>query len=88
MPIIPFLKDEAFDPDHIRAMSTALGQVSRALGVKDQRSLEVLATRIIELARRGERSAERLKERVLQEAHSGATANETPPPPWYSQIKG
>ena len=28
MPIIPFLKDEAFDPDHIQAMSAALGHSS------------------------------------------------------------
>ena len=75
MPIIPFLKDEAFDPDHIQAMSAALGQVSAALGVGDQQSLEVLAIRIIGLARRGERDAERLKERVLQEAHSDETSN-------------
>ncbi len=88
MPIIPFLKDEAFDPDHIQAMSAALGQVSTALGVSDQQSLEVLATRIIELARRGERDAERLKERVLMEAHLGHTPDEPPPAPWYSNING
>ena len=78
MPIIPFLKDEAFDPDHIQAMSAALGQISTALGVGDQQSLEVLAIRIIELARRGERDAERLKERMLQEAHSDETSNVIP----------
>jgi hypothetical protein len=75
MPIIPFLKDDAFDPDHIQAKSAALGQVSAALRVGDQQSLEALAIRIIGLARRGERDAERLKERVLQEAHSDETSN-------------
>ena len=64
MPIIPFLKDETFDPDHVQAMSAALGQVSGARR-RDQQSLEILAIRIIGLARRSERDAERLKERVL-----------------------
>jgi hypothetical protein len=88
MPIIPFLKDEAFDPDQIQAMSAALGQVSQALGVSDQQSREILATRIIELARRGERNAWRLKERVLQEAQFENTPKVIPPAPWYSNIGG
>ena len=58
-------------------MSAALGQISTALGVGDQQSLEVLAIRIIELARRGDRDAERLKERVLQ-THSDETSNVIP----------
>ena len=87
MPIIPFLNDEAFDPDHIQAMSAAQGQISTALGVGDQQSLEVLAIRIIELARRDDRDAERLKERVLQ-AHSDDSSNVIPLVPWYSRIRG
>jgi hypothetical protein len=70
--IIPFLQDEAFDPDALRAMSTALEEVCRKLQVNgDQRAREAMAVRIIELARRGERDPERLSDGVLREA--GAT---------------
>jgi len=67
--IIPFLQDDAFDPDALQAMSTALEEVCRALQVNgDQRARELMAVRIIELARRGERDPEQLRDRVLREA--------------------
>jgi hypothetical protein len=67
--IIPFLQEDAFDPDALRAMSTALEEVSRTLQLDgDPRAREVIAVRIVELARRGERDPERLRDRVLQEA--------------------
>jgi hypothetical protein len=70
--IIPFLQDNAFDPDALRAMSTALEEVCRKLQVNgDRRVREAMAIRIIELARRGERDPERLSDRLLREA--GAT---------------
>ena len=76
--IIPFLQDDAFDPDALRAMSTALEEVCRKLQVNgDQRAREAMAVRIIELARRGERDPERLSDRVLREA--GATPSVLPP---------
>jgi hypothetical protein len=76
--IIPFLQDNAFDPDALRAMATALEEVCRTLRVDgDQRAREVIATRIIELARRGERTPEVLRDRVLLEA--GATSRWLPP---------
>jgi hypothetical protein len=70
--IIPMLQDDVFDPDALRAMSTALDEVCRVLRVDhDQRAREVMAVRIIQLAQRGERDAQRLRDRVLREA--GAT---------------
>jgi hypothetical protein len=70
--IIPFLQDNAFDPDALRAMSTALEEVCRKLQVNgDRRAREAMAIRIIQLARRGERDPERLSDRLLREA--GAT---------------
>jgi hypothetical protein len=70
--IIPFEQDAAFGPDALRAMSTALEEVCRMLKVNhDQDAREAMAVRIIELARRGERDPERLRDRVLREA--GAT---------------
>ena len=78
--IIPFLQDDAFDPEALRAMSTALEEVCRILMVNgDQRAREAMAVRIIELARRGERDPERLRDRVLREA--GATPHDVNPSP-------
>ena len=76
--IIPFLQDEAFDPEALRAMSTALEEVCQTLRVNgDQHAREVMALRIIELARRGERDPELLRDRVLRE--SGALPSPTGP---------
>jgi hypothetical protein len=86
MPIISLLEDEAFEPEHIRAMVEALDRVTRELGVTDRSSREILATRIIDLARKGERSAERLSERVLQEARlTDGVTNGPRPSPWRNQ---
>jgi hypothetical protein len=63
------LQDEAFGPDALQAMSTALEEVCRVLKLDhDQGAREVMAVRIIELARSGERDPERLRDRVLREA--------------------
>jgi hypothetical protein len=71
--IIPFLKDgSVFGPDDVTAMSMALDDVCKALNVNGQGSArEVIAIRIIELARRGERSPTKLRDRLLAEANGG-----------------
>jgi hypothetical protein len=67
--IIPLLQDDAFGPDALRAMSTALEEVCRMLKIDhDQGAREAMAVRIIELARSGERDPERLRDQVLREA--------------------
>ena len=67
--IIPILQDDAFGPEALQAMSTALEEVCRVLKLEhDQGAREVMAVRIIELARSGERDPERLRDRVLREA--------------------
>ena len=64
----------AFDPETIAAMATALEQVCAALRINgDAIAREVIATHIIELARRGENDAEKLRDRVLSEANGGST---------------
>jgi hypothetical protein len=70
MTIVPFLKDGAFEPDDIRAMSLALEDVCKALHLPDgdHPARLVMAERIIALARRGERSPTVLRDRVLKEA--------------------
>jgi hypothetical protein len=61
------------DPQDIEAMSTALNDVCRALNVHDDaRAKGVVAMRIIELVRRGERSASQLRDQLLAEANGTA----------------
>jgi hypothetical protein len=65
---------DAFDPETIAAMATALDQVCAALRINgDAIAREVIATRIIQLARRGENDAENLRDRVLSEAKGEST---------------
>ena len=67
--ILPFVKDGMFDQKDITAMSMALDDVCRLLNLRDDYSAkEVIASRIIDLARAGERSPTRLRDRVLHEA--------------------
>lgn len=69
--ILPFLREQSvFDPETIQTMSAALDKACRGLKLTDEnvREREVVAVRIIELARRGERDAARLCARVLKEA--------------------
>ena len=53
----------AFDPEAVQQMSTALSAACRALGLAETQDpvTLLLAARIIELARQGERDAESLR---------------------------
>ena len=69
--ISPFLKDgSVFDPKDIQSLSYALDDVCKALNLTDgaKAAREVVAERIIELARRGERSPTALRDRVMKES--------------------
>jgi hypothetical protein len=68
VPFTPFLKGQLFDPDAIRAMGIAFQNVCRTLGLtgKADGATEVVATKVIELARRGEHDPGRLTEDVLK----------------------
>ena len=61
----------AFNPQDIRAMSMALDDVCKTLSIDRHRDRKVIAIRIVELARRGERSPKKLRDRLLAEANSG-----------------
>lgn len=68
--IIPFLRtgENVFDPKDITAMSMALDDICKALRLGDDSAAkEIMAGRIIDLARAGERSPTRLRDRVLYE---------------------
>jgi hypothetical protein len=69
--ISPFLTGQpVFGPRDLEAMSMALDEVCNALALNgDERARDTVAIRIIELARRGERSPTKLRDRVLAEAN-------------------
>jgi hypothetical protein len=67
--ILPFVKDGVFDQKDISAMSMALDDVCKILNLRDDSSArEVIAIRIVDLARAGEHSPTRLRDRILREA--------------------
>ena len=55
MPITPFLRGQAFDPETVEAMGTALATTCDALGLSDRNDAmsQLVAEKIIELAERG-----------------------------------
>jgi hypothetical protein len=75
--ILPYLRDAVFEKNDIAAMSMALDDVCKALNLLNENpAREVIAERIIALARNGERSPTLLRDRVLREAglaEDGAT---------------
>jgi hypothetical protein len=76
--ILPFSKEEdAFGPQDLRAMSMAFEDVCEALSLPADAATtrELIAVRIIELAKRGERSPTRLRDQLLIEADSFLAGN-------------
>jgi hypothetical protein len=71
--ILPFSREEcAFDPKDVTAMSVALEEVCKQLDLPADAATtrEVIAIRIIELAKRGQRSPTALRDQVLREERS------------------
>jgi hypothetical protein len=71
-------KGVAFEPQDLIAMSMAFDDVCKALKLAsgNNKATETIAERIIELARRGERSPTKLRDRVLAEASAGQDSPE------------
>lgn len=69
MPITPFLRNQAFDPETIEAMSAAFTKACASLGLleRSDRMTELVAWQIIEAAQRGIRNDTVLYLTVLQE---------------------
>ena len=69
MPITPFLDGTKFDPEAKRVLSVAFEMARVALRLADRGDLtnEIIAKRIIELAKAGERNPDLLCEGVLKE---------------------
>jgi hypothetical protein len=55
MPITPFLRSQAFDPETLEAMGSAFVATCEALGLSDRADpmTKLVAQKIIELAQRG-----------------------------------
>jgi len=64
MPIRPFLKDATFDPEHVKAMGLAFDSIIRGLRDRGKSRVvrEVIAERVIALAKTGERDPDKLCE--------------------------
>lgn len=74
--ILPLEYAGVFEPNDIQAMSLAYEDICDALHINgDIRAREAIAVRVIELARRGERCATVLRDRVLAEANGGTGAS-------------
>ena len=69
MPIRHYLEDHhAFEPEQINSMSKALEETCKALHVNGQaHDRELLAARIVDLARSGVIDAKALRDRVVAE---------------------
>jgi hypothetical protein len=69
VPITPFLGDAVFGPDALSVMSAAFEDVCQAVEVSGRSDVtkEMIATRIIHLATRGETDPVALREAVLSE---------------------
>jgi hypothetical protein len=72
MPIRQYLRDDAaFEPEAIQAMSDALERTCAALHVNGHAvDRDIIATRIIDLARNGVIDAKALSDRVIDEANA------------------
>jgi hypothetical protein len=69
VPITIFLEGQQFDPETKRVMGVAFEMACIALGLRDKGDLanNVVAKRIIELAKAGERNPDLLCERALND---------------------
>ena len=69
MPIRPFLKGAVFDPEVVSVMGTAFEDVCKALEASGRTDVtrEIIAIKIIQLARGGETHPIVLREKVLSE---------------------
>jgi hypothetical protein len=68
MPMRQFISDGSFNPEAITAMSTAFDGALKTLGVTDRTGplAEMVAVKIIEVARHGELDPKRLCELALK----------------------
>jgi hypothetical protein len=71
MPLCAFVHEADYEPELLASMGIAFAAACEALGLADKsdKVTELVASRIIALARCGEHDAERLKAAVLKTFH-------------------
>jgi hypothetical protein len=79
VPIRPFLTGQTFDPETVRLLGVAFEMARAAIKCPRDLSDEIIAGRIIELAKVGERNVEVLSEAALN-VPAGAVSAPNPPP--------
>lgn len=69
MPLTPYLKEAAFEPKAIKAMDAAFGAVCKSLQLLNRSDpiTEIVARKIIDIARTGELDPQRMHDLVLLE---------------------
>ena len=68
MPLQKYLQEGVFDPEAVKAMTTAFDDALRTLKLVDRSDpiIEIVARKIVEVARLGERDPARLCELALK----------------------
>jgi hypothetical protein len=74
MPITPYLRGQAFDPETIQVMGVAFENTCQALGLRETTDpiTTLVARTVIEMAQRGIKGADRLTDAVLKEIEQPA----------------
>ena len=72
MPITPFLRGQAFDPELVNAMGAALSKTCEALGLTERSDATLVAEKIIELAERGLRNPTAIHRMAMNELKSNS----------------
>ena len=75
MPIQRLLEKSAFEPEHVKAMTTAFDEACHALGLAntDDPLREMVARKIIDIGMTGERDSRRIFERAIRELQNKQT---------------
>jgi hypothetical protein len=72
VPITPFLRGQAFDPELVNAMGAALSKTCDALGLTERSDATLVAEKIIELAERGLRNPTAIHHMAMTELKSNS----------------
>jgi hypothetical protein len=72
VPITPFLRGQAFDPELVNAMGAALSKTCDALGLTERSDATLVAEKIIELAERGLRNPTAIHRMAMTELKSNS----------------
>jgi hypothetical protein len=69
MPITPYLRGQAFDPEALQVMGAAFENVCKTLGLRERSDpiTMLVAQTVIEMTQRGIRGTDRLTDVVLKE---------------------